>query len=170
MSFFKMDESKVLTGGGAIKEGDYEVIITDAKHKLSSTNKDMIVVDYEVRSDIQQEYQGWKLRFNNFMFDVDENTRKLKNGFTNKLLYACGWAVGNKPGISLDVKDMDDMAQQLVGKTLVVTVEHEEYVDKQDGSTKKRGVAKFTNRSKLNESANNVSNGPIDVSEDVLPF
>lgn len=165
MSFFKMDESTIKTGGGAIKEGDYEVIITTAVPKLSSTNKNMIVVDYEVRSDVDQEYQGWKLRFNNFIIERS-------NGFTNKLLYACGWSEkeGNPPNFT----DLADMAQQLVGKTLVVTVEHEDYVDN-EGSTRKRGKAKFTSRSKLSQPVSSDdpfanSKGPIEVSEDDLPF
>ena len=46
MSFFTMDESTIKTGGGATKEGDYEVIITSAEPKVSKSGKDMITVDY----------------------------------------------------------------------------------------------------------------------------
>lgn len=162
MSFFTMDESTIKQGG-TIKEGEYEVIINSTTPKKSTTGKDMIVVDYEVRSDIEQEFQGWKLRFNNFIIDTS-------NGFTNKLLYACGWSAkeGNPPNFT----DINDMAQQLVGKTLQVVVEHEEYVDNQDGSTKKRGKAKFTNRSKKISGDDPFANnsGPIEVEEDDLPF
>jgi len=159
MSFFKMDNTKVSTGGGLIKEGEYEVIITNAESKAAKTSgKPMITVSYEVRSDVEQEFQGWKLDYNNFIIEAD-------NSFTNTLLHSCGWDEKDNPPNFADLKDM---AQQLVGKTLVVTVKHEEYV--KDGEKRKTGKARFTSRSKLNQPASNASNGPIEVSEDDLPF
>jgi len=157
MSFFKMDNTKVSTGGGLIKEGEYEVIITNAEAKASKTSgKPMITVSYEVRSDVDQEFQGWKLDYNNFIIEAD-------NSFTNTLLHSCGWDEKDNPPNFVDLKDM---AQQLVGKTLVVTVKHEEYV--KDGEKRKTGKARFTSRSKLNVQP--ASNAPIDLEDDDMPF
>ncbi|WP_367899794.1 DUF669 domain-containing protein [Bacillus pseudomycoides] len=156
MSFFKFDESKVVQGGGLIEEGEYEVTITDAEPKRSTSNKDMIVVTYEVRSDVKQKFQGWKLNYNNFIIESD-------NKFTNTLLYACGWSDDNQP----DFRDLRDMAQQLIGKNLMVKVVHEEYKDR-DGNKRQKGVAKFTARSKV--SVPTPTKPAITVGDGDLPF
>lgn len=156
MSFFKFDESKVVQGGGLIEEGKYEVTITDAEPKQSASKKDMIVVTYEVRSDVEQRFQGWKLNYNNFIIEND-------NKFTNTLIYSCGWDKDNQP----DFKDLRDMAQQLIGKNLMVTVVHEEYKDR-DGNKRQKGVAKYTARSKV--SVLMPTKPAITVGDDDLPF
>ncbi|WHY75726.1 DUF669 domain-containing protein [Neobacillus sp. WH10] len=68
---FKVDHSKG-DGFEPIKPGEYEVTVINYELKKSSTGKNMVVVDYEIRSDVDQPCQGQKILFDNFV--VSDNT------------------------------------------------------------------------------------------------
>jgi Protein of unknown function (DUF669) len=69
---FKVDYSKADSGFEPIKPGEYEVTVVNYEQKESSTKKKMVVVDYEIRSDVDQPCQGQKILFDNFI--VSEKT------------------------------------------------------------------------------------------------
>ncbi|MFE5798161.1 DUF669 domain-containing protein [Streptomyces sp. NPDC056503] len=69
---FTVDYDKAGQDFEPIKPGEYEVIVVNYEQKESSTKKKMVVVDYEIRSDVDQPCQGQKLLFDNFI--VSDNT------------------------------------------------------------------------------------------------
>lgn len=69
---FKVDHSKGESTFEQIKPGEYEAIVINYEQKESSTKKNMVVVDYEIRSDVDQPCQGQKILFVNFV--VSEKT------------------------------------------------------------------------------------------------
>ncbi|AIC95408.1 DUF669 domain-containing protein [Shouchella lehensis] len=71
---FKVDYSKTTEFEG-IKAGEYEVIIHSVEQKKSSTGKEMVVVDYEIRDDVDQPSKGMKVRFDNFVVDPNNEWR-----------------------------------------------------------------------------------------------
>ncbi|MFB4260795.1 DUF669 domain-containing protein [Shouchella clausii] len=71
MSVFKVDYSKAAEFQ-EIEPGEYEAIVHSYEMKQSSSKKNMVVVDYEIRDDVDQPCGGMKVRFDNFV--VSENT------------------------------------------------------------------------------------------------
>lgn len=69
---FKVDHTKGESTFEQIKPGEYEAIVINYEQKESSTKKNMVVVDYEIRSDVEQPCQGQKILFDNFI--VSEKT------------------------------------------------------------------------------------------------
>ncbi len=64
---FKVDHSKGESTFEQIKPGEYEVIVMNYEQKVASTGKNLVVVDYEIRSDVEQPCQGQKILFDNFI-------------------------------------------------------------------------------------------------------
>ena len=50
-----------------VKPGEYEVTVVNYELKQAESGNNMIVVDYEIRSDVDQAFQGRKLLFDNFV-------------------------------------------------------------------------------------------------------
>lgn len=69
---FIVDHSKGESTFEQIKPGEYEVTVVNYEQKTASTGKNMVVVDYEIRSDVDQPCQGQKILFDKFI--VSENT------------------------------------------------------------------------------------------------
>jgi hypothetical protein len=63
---FKVDHSKG-EGFEIVKPGEYEVVAVNYDLKTSSTGNNMVVMDYEIRSDVEQPCQGQKILFDNFV-------------------------------------------------------------------------------------------------------
>lgn len=71
MSIFKVDHSQ----GNAfepIKPGEYEVTVINYELKKAASGNNRVIVDYEIRSDVDQPCQGQKILFDNFT--VADNT------------------------------------------------------------------------------------------------
>ncbi|GIN74002.1 hypothetical protein J14TS2_44770 [Bacillus sp. J14TS2] len=65
MSIFKVDHTK----GEAfepIKPGEYEVTVVNYELKKAESGNNRIIVDYEIRSDVEQPCQGQKILYDNF--------------------------------------------------------------------------------------------------------
>lgn len=161
MSFFKFDSENVGTGGfELVAEGKYEATVVNAVAGKTGAGGDKLTVDFEIRSDVEQNHQGAKIMFNNFTFSHEVSVK-----IVNSLIKALGFAHGHpfsSPG---------DMANQFISKNLIITVKHEEY-DKilDDGKVEKRksAKAKYYDESKVNPPQ---PSGPsFQVSEDDLPF
>ncbi|PEK83555.1 MULTISPECIES: DUF669 domain-containing protein [Bacillus cereus group] len=68
---FKVDHSQVKEFE-AIKPGEYEVTVVNYELKKAQSGNNRVVVDYEIRSDVEQPCQGQKILFDNFT--VADNT------------------------------------------------------------------------------------------------
>lgn len=64
---FKVDHTKGESNFETIKPGEYEATVVNYEQKVSASGKNMVVVDYEIRSDVEQASQGQKILFDNFI-------------------------------------------------------------------------------------------------------
>lgn len=158
MAFFKFDAENTSSNFELVAEGKYEAVIVNAEAGKTANGKDKVVVDFEIRSDVNQPHQGAKILYNMFTFEHEVSIR-----IVNSLLKACGFPnnhVFNSP---------EDLASQLIGKYCKITVKHEEYEKVVDGQKQKRVVAKakYYDVSDVNPPQ---SASTITVGEDSLPF
>ena len=159
MSFFKFDETQASTSFELVEEGKYEATIINAVAGLTSSNKDKMTLDFEIRSDVPQNHQGAKVMYNTFTFE-----HEVAQKIVNSLLKSCGFAHGH------NFKNAADMANQLIGKHLKITIKHEVYDKKMDdGTFEKRTAAKAKYYDKSDVS-NPQMEDPIVVGDDELPF
>lgn len=64
---FKVDHKKAETTFEVITPGEYEVVVINYDLKKSATSgNNVVVVDYEIRSDVEQKCKGQKILFDNF--------------------------------------------------------------------------------------------------------
>lgn len=66
MSIFKINHEEA-KGFEPITPGDYEVTVINYEQKQSAAGNNMIVVDYEIRSDVAQSAQGQKILYDHFV-------------------------------------------------------------------------------------------------------
>lgn len=154
MSFFTFDSENASTAFELVKEGKYEATITNAVAGTTQAGKPKLTVDFEIRSDVNQDHQGAKILFNTFTFE-HEVAVQIVNGFVK----ACGFTDKHT------FKTPEDMANQVFGKHLEITVKHEEYT--KDGEKRKAAKAKYYNVSKVG--GPEMSSTPT-VGDDDLPF
>lgn len=159
MSFFKFDESNASTPFELVEEGEYEVVIVNAEAGKTQAGKPKLSVDFEIRSDVNQNHQGAKILYNTFTFEHEVSVK-----IVNSLLKACGFANGHP------FSSPEDMANQLFNKFLKVTVKHEEYDKEVNGKKEKRTAAKakYYNVSDVNPPQ--PSSPQITVGDSDLPF
>ena len=159
MSFFKFDEENASTAFELVAEGKYEATIVNAVAGQTTNKEPKITVDFEIRSDVPQNHQGAKVLFNTFTF-----SHEVAQKIVNSLLKSCGFTHGH------DFKGPDEMAKQLIGKNLQITIKHEEYDKVVDGKKEKRTAAKakYYNESTVNPPAS--QGPPVVVGDDDLPF
>ncbi|WP_430482781.1 DUF669 domain-containing protein [Rossellomorea marisflavi] len=62
---FTVDHSKG-EGFEVVKPGEYEVIVMNYEQKTAESGNNRVIVDYEIRSDVDQPCQGQKVLFDNF--------------------------------------------------------------------------------------------------------
>lgn len=77
---FKVDHSKGESTFEQIKPGEYEAIVINYEQKESSTKKNMVVVDYEIRSDVDISHAKDKK-----FFSITSSFLKKLCGDSNKL-------------------------------------------------------------------------------------
>jgi len=158
MSFFKFDEDNASVAFELVAEGKYEAVIVNAEAGKTQAGKPKLSVDFEIRSDVQQNHQGAKVLYNTFTFEHEVSVK-----IVNSLLKACGFANNHA------FTSPDDMAKQLINKNLKITVKHEEYDKVVDGQKQKRTAAqaKYYDVSDVNP----ITSGPaVNVGDDDLPF
>ncbi|MGG4266509.1 DUF669 domain-containing protein [Peribacillus simplex] len=159
MSFFKFDEDNASTGFELVAEGKYEATIVNAEPGNTQAGKPKLSVDFEIRSDVEQNHQGAKVLYNTFTFEHEVSVK-----IVNSLIKACGFPNNHT------FSSPDDMANQLSNKSLKITVKHEEYEKLVDGVKQKRTAAKakYFDVSEVNPP--NQSGGSITISDDDIPF
>ncbi|MED2699518.1 DUF669 domain-containing protein, partial [Bacillus thuringiensis] len=57
---FKVDHSQA-TEFEVIKPGEYEVTVVNYELKQAESGNNRVIVDYEIRSDVDQPFQGQKI-------------------------------------------------------------------------------------------------------------
>ncbi|SCX38374.1 DUF669 domain-containing protein [Lysinibacillus fusiformis] len=147
---FKINHEEAKGGFELIAKGDYEVTVHNYEMKKATTGNNQVVVDYEIRSDVNQPHQGQKILFDNFTV-------------TDKAMWrfqAISKAAQFPDG--MDFNSYKEWADTLVGKHLVVTVGHRVA---NNGKT-------YPEVTGFKESAAGApqGSGPITVSEDDVPF
>jgi hypothetical protein len=63
---FKVDHSQATTEFEVITPGEYEVTVINYELKKANSGNNVVVVDYEIRSDVEQKCKGQKILFDNF--------------------------------------------------------------------------------------------------------
>lgn len=153
MSFFKMDEVEEVKGFQLPKPGKYEAVIINAVAQKTQAQKDMLVVDFEIRSDVPQESQGAKILYNNFTFE-----HPTARGIAKSLCVAAGYPPNH------NFSSCEEMANGLINKNLEIGVKHEK--DNKNGNTYAK--SSYYNSSNVNPPAQ--AGPPIQVGDDDLPF
>lgn len=153
MSFFKMDEVEEVKGFQLPKPGKYEAVIINAVAKKTQNQKDMLVVDFEIRSDVPQESQGSKVLYNNFTFE-----HPIAQGIVKSLCKAAGYADNHQ------FSSCEEMANGLINRNLEIGVKHEK-----GNNDNMYAKASYYNPSNVG-APSQVGSGPIEVSDDDLPF
>ncbi|MFP3512975.1 DUF669 domain-containing protein [Peribacillus sp. SIMBA_075] len=159
MSFFKFDEDNTSTGFELVAEGKYEATIVNAEPGKTQAGKPKLSVDFEIRSDVEQNHQGAKVLYNTFTFEHEVSVK-----IVNSLIKACGFANNHT------FSSADDMANQLSNKSLKITVKHEEYEKLVDGVKQKRTAAKAKYFDVSEVNLPNQNGGSITISDDDIPF
>ena len=109
-----MDEVEEVKGFQLPKVGKYEAVIINAVAKKTQAQKDMLVVDFEIRSDVPQDSQGSKILYNNFTFE-----HPIAQGIVKSLCLAAGFQPNH------NFSSCEDMANSLINKNLEIGVKHE---------------------------------------------
>lgn len=154
MSFFKMEEVEEVKGFQLPKPGKYEAVIINAIAKLTNAGKDMLVVDFEIRSDVPQESQGAKVLYNNFTFEHPTAQGIVKSLCTS---------AGVPPNYAF--KSCEEMANLLINRNVEIGVKHEEG---NNGNTYAK--ANYYNPSNVDSVPFTTGVAPIVVGDDDLPF
>jgi len=136
---------KVDEGFEQLKPGTYEVTVVNFEPRIAG-DKNIISVDYEIRSDVDQEFKGRKIRKDDF-FCTENALWKIENasiaaGFTEQ---------------EAEFEKYSDWAKRYVGKQLAVEI----YIEDRNGFKNER-VKRYI------PTAYPVA--PTEVSEDDLPF
>ena len=109
---FKINHEEAKGGFELIAKGDYEVTVHNYEMKKATTGNNQVVVDYEIRSDVNQPHQGQKILFDNFT--VTEKAMWRFQAISKAAQFPNG----------MDFSSYKEWADTLVGKHLVVTVGH----------------------------------------------
>lgn len=163
----KYDSSKAEGAFTLLPEGEYEAFISAVDHKYSSNGNEMLVVNYKIRDDVEQEGKGQEIRFDNYV-----NTEKALWKFhaLNKALEADEGAEWN---------DFKEWMPFIKGKAVRLVVKHEE-ADFGKNAGKTFAVAGGYKKSTVggqmeiktpgDDPLNGYQSGQIDISDDDLPF
>lgn len=97
-----------------VKPGEYEVTVVKYDQTTSQNGNQRIIVDYEIRSDVSQLYQGQQIRFDNFTV-TDNSIWRLH-------------AVSTAAGLAgMNFRSYKELADTLLHKHLRVVVGEREY-------------------------------------------
>ncbi|MEK4173343.1 DUF669 domain-containing protein [Lysinibacillus sp. FSL L8-0312] len=147
---FKINHEEAKGGFELIAKGDYEVTVHNYEMKTATTGNNQVVVDYEIRSDVNQPHQGQKILFDNFT--VTEKAMWRFQAISKAAQFPDG----------MNFNSYKEWADTLVGKHLVVTVGHRV-------ATNGKTYPEVTGFKESTAGAPQGS-GSITVSEDEVPF
>lgn len=140
------------------KNGFYEVIVTEVKPSKTKTGKPMLIFNYKVRDDVDQTCKGKNINFDNFVIQEDNDYFA---GFFNQRSIAYGIPNG------MNFDSYTEWGQSVVGNAVKLKVEAV-----QTGQyTNANVVGQYPTEHPLSGSpAASNGNGPVEVSDDELPF
>jgi Protein of unknown function (DUF669) len=161
------DPSKAEGTFTLLPEGEYEVFISEVDHTYAQTSgNEMLVVNYTVRDDVEQEGQGQKIRFDRFTNAEAAHWR----------FHALNKALKVEPGFT--VEDFKEWRDFIKGKAVKVVVKHVEATfGKNAGKVfpevkgfKESEVGGELHFTKVDNDPFNQGSGQIDIKDDDLPF
>lgn len=120
---FTVDHEKG-KGFEPIKAGEYEVTVVNYEMKKADSGNNRIIVDYEIRSDVDQPCQGQKILFDNFTVTENAEWR----------FHAASKAAGFPNGMKF--KNYKEWADTYLNKSLRVVVGEREYNGKKYAEVK----------------------------------
>lgn len=145
---FKIDYNEASEGFKPIENGEYEVTIINAVvGKAKSSGNQTVNVDYEIRSDVPQNFQGQKILYDNFTYTPNAMWK----------IHTLSKAVRMPDG--MDVNSLEDWAKFLLNRNLIVKTEQDE-----------KGYARVKSYRESEVSAPKQTGAPITVGSDDLPF
>ncbi|WZY01562.1 DUF669 domain-containing protein [Bacillus sp. FSL W7-1360] len=118
----KMDYDKLDV---EIKNGEYEVFVQNYEQTTTSTGKKMIILDYEIRDDVDQECKGLKVRFDNFVVSDETEWRFLQVG-----------KAANLPK-DMQFETHEEWAKTMLNKCLRIQVGKREYQGREYATVEK---------------------------------
>ncbi|QWG94663.1 DUF669 domain-containing protein [Bacillus toyonensis] len=143
---FKVDHSQA-TEIEVIKPGEYEVMVVNYELKKAESGNNRVIVDYEIRSDVDQPFQGQKILFDNFT--VTENAMWRFQAASKAAQFPDGMQFGS----------YKEWADTFLNKSLRLVVGEREYNGKKYPQV---------NGFKVSEVGAPITN--IDISDDDVPF
>lgn len=143
---FKINHEEAKSVFEVVAPGEYEVTVTNYEMKTAASGKNMVVVEYEIRSDVNQPHQGQKIMYDNFV--VSDNTMWRFQAISKAARFPDG----------LEFANYKEWAETLFGKTLVLVVGNREYNGKV-----------FPEVKNFKESALDAP-GKVTVTDDDVPF
>lgn len=189
MSLFKTSYSEVTeVSYGPLPTGEYEMVIADVKEKSTPNGKESLNISLIVRNDLKQvpaleETNG---KFADRWVFADEWKRDIDGRYIYKMDNFMHYlaAVGVPEGT--DIRDMDHLFELLRGKPVLVYVKEETNTYKGETNQintvapwgfKKTNYANLNHQFKKGENNGNKednpfskSEGPVDISDEDLPF
>lgn len=109
MSIFKINHEEA-NGFEPVKPGEYEVTVINYEQKKSAAGNNMIVVDYEIRSDVEQPAQGQKILYDHFV--VSEKSMWRFHAISKAAQFPNG----------MEFNSYKEWADTLLGKHLVLDI------------------------------------------------
>ncbi|MEJ9314796.1 DUF669 domain-containing protein [Priestia megaterium] len=143
---FKVDHSQA-NEFVVVEPGEYEVTVINYELKKAESGNNRVVVDYEVRSDVDQAFQGQKLLYDNFTV-TDKSMWRFQ---------AASKAAQFPDGMQFN--SYKEWADAFVNKSLRVIVGEREYNGKKYPEVKGFKVSEV-----------NASDISITISDDDVPF
>lgn len=137
---FSTNYDNISEGSELLPVGEYECVIKSASMNTTKNGTPYFDVRLVIRNDVQQRYQN-KYIFHNIWKKKDPSADDmLIGGFSFKQIMSMAKATKLPQGKNYET--LDQMGADMVGKPILVTIEHNEY----NGNISER--VKFTNESK----------------------
>ena len=162
---FKMNHEEAFEGYSEIKDGEYEVIITQAMENSTPGGAEFLDIRLQIRNDIEQPSQ------NAYIFYKIWKSKE-KNVYSSVMINTLGKNCRMQNG--KEYKKMQDLLDDFVYKTLRVKVKNEE--TEYNGATytnlnvKKLEETKFAKCNHKLKSENHAESIAQEIEDDDLPF
>lgn len=122
---FVINHEEAQQGRYLAPEGDYEVVVAEAKFDRTFGGKDYIKLTLRIREDLEQEGLGETIEFP--IWKRRDPTTKDPDGYPNGTLQMLSRCAGLDNGLKLN--GLDDLLDAWTNKPLKVTVKHDTYND-----------------------------------------
>lgn len=174
MTGFNLDFNDVFEGTGKVADGNYEIFVNNVKEDATPNGAEYVEFDLIIRNDFEQAHKNSHIFHKVWKAKVD-------NKYNMKTFNTIGKACQLQNGKSY--KSLKDLLDDYVKKTAIVNVKNEE--SEYGGKTYNNTNVKYWNQTKLtglNHQAKpkddskvtndpfSAGSGPIEISDEDLPF